>query len=1617
MPPRRRQTSNLQEEGRHMLDRLMRDCWLRGIRLSASEGRLMIAAATPQALNADLEQELLARSGEILSWLELHADYFAARPLSDNEQALWFLQRMEPNSCAYNIALAGRVRPQYLWADLPQRLERAWQVVQQRYPHLCSAYVERDGELLQWDSRPQPTSLQCEALQGADAASIQRRVIELADTPFDLAAGEVSRLVLLSNELGDRVEHTVLLGIHHIASDLTTFDVLFSELFAQVDEQALADVAPQAYRNWCCDLYVRSEAIETEELAWWQTQLADVPTLELPTDFAYGSSQGFDGGELSFHFGADDSERLRAVARRLGVTPYVYWFSLFQQFLGVLSGQDDFVLGTPSGWRLKREQAELPGYLVNPLPVRCRLRRDLSSAEWAKQVAATVRQTLRHRHYPFARLAKHLDLPRQMGRAPVFQHMFTLNKERDVPFERYIERMIGEQRGAAHELNLVIIDDLPEFIGRWRYSKALYRRESVERFQAQFLALVMAAMEQPDVPFSELNWLAPEQRSQLSGEVLPVLEESAWQAFTKHCSAKPQAIALEDRQGQLSYAELAGAVVARGERLQGSLSALGDRIALCLPRSRELVMHMLAAWQCGATYLALDPQWPESRLQGICLDATPRVCVGMGERPHWLPTSVQWLVVPSAPLFSDAPLRAGLPADLPAYVVYTSGSSGRPKGVEVTQGNLIHYVSACLERLQLSYEASLTSLASCATDLGHTALFGALLSGRRLRLLDEALAFDAEELAALLGQQPVDMLKIVPSHLNALLVASEPQRLLPRQCLVLGGEALGADLLARVRALSPSLRIVNHYGPSETTVGVLTHEVEGEGDAPLGRPLGNVRISVRGPDGAVLPAGVSGELYIEGATVARGYLSASEVDQARFGKLGYRTGDRVRLDHLGRVLFLGRLDEQVKIRGYRVEPSEVAAQLRALPQVEDVRVLNAPTPLTGNRLVAFLVAAPSALAGIQAALQARLPDYMQPAQWHCLEAMPLLANGKVDRLALLTLTEQAPRSIEARAEQPLNEVERALLAIWRELLGNPSIGPDDNFFAHGGDSILGLQIIARARQQRITLTPKQLFAEPSVRALARVAQTPQRARVERLLTIAREILEKPDLQADDNFFAVGGDSILSLQIIARAKQQGLQLKPKQIFEFPSVSGWAEQAVDLASVAEQTKVDSAEPSGAFALTPIQAWFFGQQQSTPQYWNQSLLLAVHEPLEPVRLAQALATLLQRHSSLRLVFERGVQGWQQRYQLLPADMAGKLLQVVEQPLDDVLLEQWQQGWQLDRAPLIRWVYFTGSGHLLCTAHHLLVDAVSWQVLLEELESLYLDPQAALPVVSASFHRWSEALQRHRQEPAVLAQREYWQAQLAEEGEVTRVVSLYGESRTLETRLSAEKTEQLLGDCHEAYSTQVQDLLVAALASVIGQWLGREQVTLEMESHGRSGWEQGPDLSRSVGWHTSRYPLAVPAAEQPEEAIIAAKETLRRVPEQGIGYGLLRLDPQQLGAASLLTFNYLGRVDQWLGGSRLWRLAQPLCPAMRAPDTCRTHLLDVTALVDQGQLHIEWRYAPQVHEQALIGALAQQFQQRIEALLEHCLDPEAGRATAADFADSGLSDDEFLGLLEQLQ
>ncbi len=1124
---------------------LLHECWTRGITLSANGDQLAFRAP-PGALDDALKDRLREHKTAILAELAGQAetgqtDYFAPRPLGANERSLWFLYRMAPTSCAYNLAYAARLQPGVTAATV----ERAFTALQQRHPILCSPYGERDGDAMQWlDTGHPPRPLDRRSFSGESEQDIRVYLAREADRPLALESGEVCRALLASNAREDGDQHYLLLVVHHIAADFASFEQLLAEFVDLAGGESAAEPGnpdTSGYRAWVAEQsrVIRDEGEEHGD--YWRQQLEDAPGLELPTDFPHPAQQTFEGEELSFTLPSSDSLRLREAARSLGVTPYIYWLALFQWFLGRLSGQRDFVIGTPSSGRLTPELHALVGYLVNPVPLRCRLDDDLTLADWVRRVQRQATEALGYQAYPFATLVEQLQLGRETGRAPVFQHMFTLNRERSLPGrERVIAReLMAEQRGAAHELNLVVVDRDDGFLGKWRYNRALYRRTTVAQLRELFLDLVRRSVNNLDQPLADLQWLPEALAGQLTGPRTQWPQPGAWEAFVHQVRTRPDALAIHELppsgegEQQLSYGELAARVNGCGRALQDRGLAVGDRVALCLPRGLPWVTALLATWQQGASYVALDPKWPAARLAWTCEDASPRLVVGLGERPDWLPPSVQWLDATAGWRAQPGELVARTDPSAPAYVIYTSGSTGRPKGVVVSQGSLLQYSQAVMERLQLPGDASLASLAGVATDLGYTALFGALLTGRTLRLLDEDLAFDAEGLADQLEQAPVDCLKLVPSHLKALLIASRPARLLPRRCLVCGGEALTRELVDQARSLVAELRIVNHYGPTEATVGAITYEVPNPAPEtlPIGQPLANVTASVRNPRGELLPRGISGELYLAGATLAEGYLNRSEMTAKAFvrserGEVLYRTGDRVSIDRNGQLRFIGRVDHQVKIRGYRVEPGEVANTVKAQPGVRDAVVVNRPDSRGQNRLVAYLVCDEAALAPVREALAAILPDYMVPAVWIPLPGLPLKDNGKVDSSALPDPDQQEPAEATDDAGDAREDgVVGTLLAITRELLGNDSIS------------------------------------------------------------------------ATDNFFAVGGDSILSLQIIARAKQQGLQLTPKQIFEHQTMAA-------LAQVVERTgesPVASAEPDvpqdGPFALTPIQQWVFEQDQPRP------------------------------------------------------------------------------------------------------------------------------------------------------------------------------------------------------------------------------------------------------------------------------------------------------------------------------------------------------------------------------------------------------------------------------------
>lgn len=641
------------------------------------------------------------------------------------------------------------------------------------------------------------------------------------------------------------------------------------------------------------------------------------------------------------------------------------------------------------------------------------------------------------------------------------------------------------------------------------YDHGVYADGDIVCLQAQLLAALDgdARVEaSAEVPAHTTAAMPAEVPAEVPAKVQ--VQTTAGALFARHAAARPAAIALRGERGTTDYAALDRAANRIAHRLRRAGVVCGDRVAVCIDRNETCIAAFLAAWKLGAAYLPLDTDLPTERLHDVLTEARPAVTVietGNEGRFGTLPNTV--LALQSATLFEAvcADAEPGDEADAGvafdpahvAYVIYTSGSTGRPKGVAVSHRALCNYVAAIDGRLSLSPDAELCAFSTFAADLGYTALYGALCTGRAFRLIPRTLTLDGPGLAALLAAQPVDCLKIVPSHLSALLQSGAGAALLPRQCLVMGGEAAGAELIAQLRTLSPGLRILNHYGPTETTIGVTSYELVGpayRSGLPVGHAFPGLRLHLLDADLQPCAAGQTGELYIGGLGVAEGYLARPDLTAERFlpepgapqgGARMYRTGDLVRRWPNGAIEWLARADDQVKIRGYRVEPGEVAAAIRQVGGVADACVIAVRD--RGEPWLAAYVVAPGFGDGererLRETLRRRLPEYMVPAAFAWLDALPLNANGKVDRAALPRPDRNAAR--ETAKVPPTTPLEIEIATIWRELLQVEAVGVRDNFFDLGGHSLLLVQLKARldARQSR-SISIVELFQNTTIEKLA-----------------------------------------------------------------------------------------------------------------------------------------------------------------------------------------------------------------------------------------------------------------------------------------------------------------------------------------------------------------------------------------------------------------------------------------------------------------------------------------------------------------------------------------------------
>ncbi|ARP81323.1 hypothetical protein CAL12_11045 [Bordetella genomosp. 8] len=1513
------------------------------------------------------------------------------------QRQLWFLHRYAPSSTAYNLPRAFVLHGP-LDADA---LRRAFDAVVGRHAVLRTRFGEIDGVPMQRVDPAARCELAWHDLSGlpADDAWEARDALlaSLAGHVFDLEAGLPLVACLIRM---DARTHVLAWCLHHIATDAWSNPV-FSRDLARAYAQALVRpgeiVLPALPRQYAD--FAAWQARQVARGAWaasvdyWDRHLGDdAPPLALPADHARPADPGFDGASHYFDVPPDLARALRAHCASTRRTPFVVLFAAWQVLLARYAGQQRYAIGVPSAARTLPMSHDMVGFFVQTQVFKADIDPCLTLEQVCRRVRDDARAAMDHADLPLDLLLERRHAARQAGRQALFQVMFGLQATDGAPElalkDLSAARISLPECAAKFELSLDFLlneaswsgadDSARALRGRLEYNTALFTRATAQRLAARFLAVLADMIARPTLRVADVDIVLPEEKGLLEswsggGPALAPLR-LVHEAFAEQARRTPGAIALEMGSAALTYAELDGRANAWAHRLVMLGAGPDVPVAIMLERSVEMVVGLMAILKAGAAYVPVDPDYPPERLAYMLEDCGSRLLLLRGAAPTGL--SVPDGMMPVHLAGDAGPLRAEPPAvrvhaDNLAYVIYTSGSTGRPKGAGNRHGALANRIAWMQRQYGLAPDDAVLQKTPFGFDVSVWEFFWPLVTGARLVMAAPGDHRDPARLAACIASHGVTTLHFVPTMLQAFLADGQGGACRGVRRILCSGEALPGDARDAVARDMPWASLHNLYGPTEAAIDV-THWTCGAGDSgavPIGRPIAGLRTWILDSDLNLVPPGALGELYLGGAGLARGYAGRPGLTADRFvadphgppGARLYRTGDLASWRADGQIMYQGRTDHQVKIRGLRVELGEVEACLLAQPGIS-AAVVVAHAKQGATQLVGYVAGSPD-VASLRQALAARLPDYMVPAAIMVLPGLPLNANGKIDRKAL-----PPPEfAADAAYEAPQGQVETLLAEVWCAVLGTRRVGRQDNFFELGGDSILGLKVVAGARKSGWLISPRDVMERQTVAELAAAA------------------------------------------------------RPVHAASVGATAGGMTPA-------------GASPDGTgsigVALSPIQRWFFDTPMPARAHWNQSVLLRPAGPVDIAALRTAVQAVMAHHAAFRLRFEaRADGGWDQRY--VAASAQGSDFDIVDlsaaEDLGGALAQAAsaaQRGLDLAAGPVARAAWLDlgpgQAGRLLWVAHHLVIDAVSWQILLDDFETAYGQARRGqVPVLAAtgaSYGAWTAALRDYGYRPATQAQREHWRSLCGVDEPALPARDPAGANtvrvaRTIHTVLDAATTEALLAHAARRHRTHAHETLLAGLALALCAWTGRDSVLVELEGHGREDLVADLDVARTVGWFTALYPVRVaPGGTDALRALAAIKSQVRALPDKGLGYGALRHGGDGLNglAQPQVTFNYLGRLD---GTLREWSWAAESAGPERDPDSPRRTWLDIGASVRDGALHVAWTYSSAIFDDDAIDALARRYMTRLRELAEACAG-SAAALRAADFPLAGLDQAQLDGL-----
>jgi amino acid adenylation domain-containing protein/FkbH-like protein/non-ribosomal peptide synthase protein (TIGR01720 family)/FkbM family methyltransferase len=1521
-------------------------------------------------------------------------------PVSFAQQRLWILAQLEPNNPFYNmfkaVHLQGRINIEIL--------ERSLNLIIDRHEILRTNFKEVEATPVQVITPHATLKISVIDLQGLSEQeqSEQLQLLATEDQlqPFDLTTGILLRVTLVQFK---PESSALLLTMHHIISDGWSMGVLIKELSSLYQgflfgHGSVLPKLPIQYadftiwqRQW---LQGENQGFITiqNQINYWKQQLAAAPPLlELPTDRPRPSVQTFRGGCLSFQIDERLTASLKELSHKSATTLFMTLMAAYVTLLFRHSGQNDILVGTPIASRNYQELEGLIGFFVNTLVMRTRLEGNPSFEELLKQVRSVCTNAYANQDVPFEQIIETLQIERSLSHSPLFQVMFVLQnvamEELETPGLK-ISPLSLDNVNAKFDFALQMWEINTEkgnsLQGFWQYNIDLFDQDRIARMSGHFQTLLEAIVANPQEPIGTLSLLTERERHQLLVEwndtdtVYPD-KKCIHQLFEEQVERTPNHVAVVFENESLTYRELNN----RANQLAHYLRKLGVKadtlVGISLERSLEMIIGLLGILKAGGAYLPLDPDYPSERLQFAIADAQLSLLLTQEVLIDKLPEHQARLILldrftEEINQNSQDNLTGVVTANDLANLIYTSGSTGKPKGVMVEHRGLFNLAQSQIKTFNLHSDCRILQFASLNFDASIWEIIMAMGAGATLYLDTKDALMPGLPLMGILKDYGITHLTLPPSALAALPLEEIPEL----QTIIVAGEACSEEL---IKQWATGRNFFNAYGPTETSVCATVEKWTDETrKVTIGRPIANTQVYILDCHLQPVPIGVPGELHIGGMGLARGYLDRPELTQEKFipnpfsnypdSRL-YKTGDLGRYLLDGNIEYLGRIDNQVKLRGFRIELGEIEALLKQNEVVQVACVIVREDNLGDKRLVAYVVHQKEVALTpkeLRQFLKEKLPEYMIPSAFVILESLPLTPNGKIDRRAL-----PAPEygsQLSDKYVAPRTFIEDTLATIWAQVLRVKEVGIDDNFFELGGDSILSISIIARAKQAGLQLTVKQLFAHQTIAELAAVTGTSK--------------------------------------------------------EFQIEQGFV--------------------TGEMPLTPIQHYFFEQNLCQSHHFNQSYLLSVPSNFQWEYLEPIWQELFKHHDALRLRFTQSGENWQAIYSASTDRISVNFIDL--SALSDneqktaiaTKVESLQASLNLSKN-LVQIAFFdlgvNKRARLLIIIHHLVVDGVSWRILLEDLQTAYQQltqgQKIKLPPKTTSFKDWAQHLIEYAQSDLLKAELAYWlrashtlisPIPIDYSGGTNTVKSI----STVSVSLNETQTQLLLQDVPKAYQTQINDVLLTALVLVLSKWTNADSVLFNLEGHGREEIIEDVDLSRTVGWFTTMFPVILKLGTIDQEnlgnALKSVKEQLRAIPHKGIGYGLLRYLRQdqeivtQFAALSQaeISFNYLGQFSQVLNQNSLLQLASESSGLDHSLEGQRPHLLNINAIVINEQLQIDWKYSTHVHKSTTIEKIAQDFVEVLQELIAHCTSPDNGGYTPTDFPLLEFSQTELDKLLANL-